>query len=99
MMKRNQVKMTTTKVLQEVQRELGVRAGVYPKWIQQKKLAEITAAERYLAFLEVKEILELMQQKEISLDEIKALLDSIVLKPKPQQGRMQFGNSSPKNPI
>lgn len=99
-MKRSDVKMDVLKALKEVKREIGVRSSVYPKWIRDKKLQQITAATRLVALIEIKELLQKMEQKELSFDELKALIDSIQVKPKAQQSKMKFGsgNHSPKNP-
>lgn len=99
-MKRNQVKMTVDKAHKEISRELAVRAQLYPKWIQSKKLAQITAAERYVALSEIKDLLQLMKNKGVSFEELTALLNSLMPTPQPSQGTMKFGKSnySPKNP-
>lgn len=99
MMKRNQVDINVEKVLTEIKRQIGEWNRSYFAIMDLERLEVIEAAERYVSLLELKDILELMQQKEISLTDIKALLDSTLPGTKAKQGRMQFGNSSPKNPI
>lgn len=41
--------MEIAEILQELQRELGMRKSVYPRWVEQKKLTQKTADFRIAA--------------------------------------------------
>lgn len=97
---RSDIQMDVKKALKEIKREIGVRANLYPGWIAAKKLAQHTAGVRFVALLEVKELLELIERKELSFDQVKSLLNSVHPGEYGQQARMNFGtgNREPKNP-
>lgn len=100
-MKRNQVDIDVSKVLTEIKRQIGEWNRSYSAIMALEKLEVIEAAERYVALLEIHDILKLMDQKQLSLEELKDLLQQMKRNEKPVQSRLKFGsgNRQPKNPV
>lgn len=79
--------LKNTDRISELSRELTMRAAVYSRQVQEKKLSNYEANKRYLIILEQKELLQLCDRKGIQLPELLKLINE--LPDRQDRGRQQ----------
>jgi predicted patatin/cPLA2 family phospholipase len=89
-MKRSDITITIKDHLKELRRELTMRWAVFTKEVKAKRLTEYEANKRYLIIQQHKELVEEMEKKEISWNDLMQMVESLPPKRRVTQSRMKF---------
>lgn len=93
-MKRSDIKITLKDRIKECNREIGMRNQVYARQVEQKLLSPYRANHRILIIQEYKELVEELENRGLSWDDLLNHLESIKKKEQPKQAEMNFSYPS-----
>ena len=86
-MRRNEIKLTNEKVIQELKRERLHRQSTYPALIEQGKISRYLANERYLTIDKLLQLMQLADRKGYTLEGLISELDAVKVQ-HIQQGKL-----------
>ena len=92
-MKRSDFKLNLTDFIDELKLELRYRRSVYQNKIEAGTMQKYTANKRILIIIQLQELLELADSKQLSYNELIDIIQTVPTnRPVFRQGKMQFPN-------